>query len=82
MSVQANVRAYQDKYEEVRNHCMCLRIEDDGCVFRVIYPAGDWPQGVGGVQACYGVMRGKTAALEAILDRMERDWKGSFPNAQ
>jgi hypothetical protein len=82
MSVQANVRAYQDKYEEVRGHCMCGRIEDDGVFFRVIYPAGDWPQGVGGVQASYGVRRGKLQALEAILDRMERDWKGSFPNAQ
>lgn len=78
MSVQANIIAMQQSYDAVKAHCMCARIKDDGAYYIVIYPEGDWPDNVGGVQAGY-LITGKKAALDRILDRMERDWKGSFP---
>lgn len=79
MSIQANIQAVQDAYDAVKAHCMCLAIHDDGCVIRVIYPSGDWPQGLDGVQCSYGVTYGKAEALNRILARMEADWLNSFP---
>ena len=77
-TIQENMRAMQKAYDAVKEHCMCARIKDDGAYYVVIYPEGDWPDNVGGVQAGY-LITGKTQALQRILDRMERDWLGSFP---
>lgn len=78
MSIQENIKALQNKYDAVKEHCMCRAIYDDGAYYRVLYPAGDWPDGVEGVQAGY-LITGKLTALTRMLDRMERDWSGSFP---
>lgn len=78
MSIQDNIRKLQEAHEAVRAHCMCARFKDDGAFIVVTYPEGDWPDGVQGVQAGY-LITGKTLALTRILDRMERDWKNSFP---
>lgn len=55
---------------QVRAHPMCLTFEDDGRYFRVIYPAGMYPNGA---QSSYG--DGKAAALTRILNVMERHWR-------
>lgn len=57
----------------VKDHCMCARFEDEGGKYRVIYPEGYFPEGVQVSQAM-----GKAAALEKMLEVLERHWKESF----
>jgi hypothetical protein len=59
---------------EVKNHCMCLKFEDDSQYFRVFYPEGYYPQGV---QINYSLM-GKAVALRKLIEYMEKHWKASF----
>jgi hypothetical protein len=56
---------------------MCLRFEETGTHFRVIYPDGYFPNGVQ-----VDKRLGKIEALERILLAMERHWKESLPNAR
>lgn len=72
-TVKERTHRVNDLIEQVKEHCMCARFEDDGVKFRVIYPEGYFPNGV---QCSQGM--GKAAALEKILDVMERHWKESL----
>lgn len=74
MTIQANIQALQDAYDEVIQHPMCRAIHDDGCMIRVLYPAGFQ---LDGIQCAYGVRNSKTQAYRKILDWMERHWKES-----
>lgn len=65
--------------EKIKAHPMCLRFEQRPCRYRVIYPEGDWPAGIDGLQARTSRSVSHTQALTRLLDRMERDWLGSFP---
>ena len=73
MSIQENIKALQHVYDEVKSHCMCRAIHDDGAYYRVLYPAG---MILDGVQAGY-LITGKKVALDKILAAMERHWKES-----
>lgn len=66
----------------VTEHCMCRALRDDGCSIVVIYPEGDWPDGKEGIHCTYGVWNGqhKAWAFKKLLEQMEKDWLGSFPN--
>jgi hypothetical protein len=64
----------------LKNHPMCGKFEDDGAAFIVYYPAGEWGVVYSGVRASY--RDGKLKALEMLEERMERDWKRSFPAAE
>lgn len=79
MTIKANIKRLDDAYQAVRGHCMCAKLEDDGVYIRVIYPAGDWPNQVQGVQCSYGGQICKAEALERIAARMESDWINSYP---
>lgn len=79
MSIQSNIQRLDELNQAIRNHCMCARISDNGCLIEVIYPSGDWPLGIQGIQASYGVYMGKADAIQKLLDRMESDWLNSFP---
>lgn len=76
MNVQENINALQDTYDQVKAHCMCRAIHDDGAYYRVLYPAG---MILDGVQAGY-LITGKKAALDKILVAMEQHWKASGIN--
>ena len=78
-TVQQNIELLQAAYDRVKGHCMCRAIRDEGCMIVVIYPEGDWPRGIQGVRASYGVKHSKTQALNLIYEQMESDWINSFP---
>lgn len=81
MTIKANIQALQEAEQALRSHCMCARIRDDGVCIEIEYPAGDWPGGIAGVCANYGVHMGKTEAIGKLLARMEKDWLDSYPGA-
>lgn len=75
-----NKAAVTAKLQEVKAHPMCLSFEDTGSSYRVIYPSGDefW---VDGLHATY-LKLGKLAALERLLEVMEKHWLESFPGSK
>lgn len=68
-----NIKAVTDLISEIKNHPMCMKFEDQGSHYQVIYPDGDFR--INGVRASTG--GGKQKALYRILDRMEQDWVAS-----
>lgn len=80
-TIQENIDASVKALEEVKAHPMCGKIEDTGTSFIITYPAGDFGVVYGGILSKYQSC-GKIRALEIALDRMERDWKQSFPGAR
>lgn len=64
-----------DLTAKVREHPMCLRLEDSPQSATVFFPAGDFP--THGIRASYGA--GKAVGLQRMLDAMERIWLESFP---
>lgn len=80
-TIQENIEEVQRAYDEVKAHCMCRAIRDDGCSIVIIYPEGDWPDGKEGIHCTYGVYagQGKAWALKKLLEQMEKDWKESLP---
>jgi hypothetical protein len=73
MSPHQNAKAVADNKAKVQAHCMCARFIEDETHYLVLYPAGYYPDAV---RASKG--QGQAVALERMLGRMERDWKGSF----
>lgn len=74
-TIQDRIDAVERAKQEVRDHPMCLRLEDDGAAFFVIYPCGDFA-----VQGCRSTYRdGKENALLRLLQVMERHWMESYP---
>jgi hypothetical protein len=60
----------------VKDHCMCMKFEDEGDKgkYRVLYPYGyNYP---GGVQVSQAM--GKAKALAIILEKMELHWQESM----
>lgn len=76
MTVQANIKAVQDAYDAVKDHCMCRAIHDNGVIIRVLLPAGYY---LDGVQCSYGVTNTKSEALRRLLAQMEIVWQESVP---
>lgn len=72
-SVQENVALVNKALADVKDHCMCLKFEEDASHFRVIYPCGYFPEGV---QVNKGM--GKAAALNKMLEVMERHFKNNY----
>ena len=68
-NVQENVAMVEEAMQNVLNHCMCAKFEDIGSHYRVIYPEGNYPDGV---QCSKGM--GKRAALQKLAEVMERHW--------
>ncbi len=62
--------------QNVKEHCMCAKFQDDGYSFTVIYPAGDFA--THGARCDYS-RNGKAWALNKLLEVIERHWKESYP---
>lgn len=74
-TIQDRIDAVECAKRKVKAHPMCLRLEDDGAAFLVVYPCGDFA-----VQGCRSNYRdGKEAALLRLLQVMERHWVESYP---
>lgn len=76
MSIQENITKVKIALENVKAHCMCLKLEDDGARFTVIYPNGDFQ--VHGTRVSYRE-NGKLWALNKLLEKMEQHWIESYP---
>lgn len=74
MTIRENIESYQDALTAVKQHCMCVRFEDLGGAYRVLYAPGFR---LDGVQAVYAKV-GKRAALERMLNAMERHWRDEY----
>lgn len=79
MNVQENIQRLKDAEISLNDHCMCAALHDNGSTIRVIYPAGDWPQNLDGIQGSYGRQLSKYELIGKLLTRMESDWLNSFP---
>ena len=81
-SIRENIDAVQAAYDDLKAHCMCRAVRDEGIAFIVIYPDGDWPGGKDGLRCGYGIRsgEGKEWALRRLIERMEQDWLNSFPS--
>lgn len=75
MSVGERVAQVTEAHAAVLAHPMCLRLEDAGGHYLVVFPVGDFP--VHGVRVSKGM--GKAKALNTMLDRIERIWLESYP---
>lgn len=60
----------------IEAHPMCLRLEKLPGVYRVIYPAGDFP--TNGAQARH-TCGGKIVALNRLHAAIEKVWVESYP---
>ena len=70
------VKALKEITEKLEQHPMCFNYEFTGSRVTVFYPDGDFPtHGV----TC-GMHDSKTKNMAVVLERMERDWQGSYPN--
>lgn len=67
--ILANMKQLKKIKEEVLNHCMCAKFEEDEAQFRVIFPPGFYPHGVQVDKAM-----GKAKSLEKIFEFMEKTW--------
>lgn len=72
---QENLALVERARQEVLNHCMCARFSETETHFLVLFPAGDFT--TDGVRASKGM--GQRAALQKMLQIMERTWLESFP---
>jgi hypothetical protein len=75
--IQNRIEKVNIAMNAVKEHCMCLKIIDDGKYFIVIYPIGDFE--TDGCRCDYSY-KGKTWALEKLIEVMERHWKNSYPS--
>lgn len=81
MTVKENISLLNEMKEAVTGHCMAAKVEDDGSVLRITYPAGEWSYGIQGIQVVYDGNMSKYQAYSKALVRMEHDWMNSFPGA-
>lgn len=70
--VLENIAAYNSAKNDVREHCMCLRMQEEGSKIIVIYPYGDFP--VNGIR-----VDNSAAGLKLALIKMEQHWTESYP---
>ena len=75
MSIIDNINKINNLKKELSNHPMCLKIEESGTHFVVIYPEGMYPNGV---RVSLGM--GKIRALERLLQVVERHWNDNCVN--
>jgi len=73
--IKENIKQAADAKAAVLAHCMCLKYEETGTHYRVIYPDGYYPNGVQ-----VDKRLGKKEGHERLLAAMERHWKESFPS--
>ncbi len=73
MSIQQNIKDLAAKLAEVKSHCMCVSVTDNGSAFLILYPPG---MIIDGARATYKEC-GKIVALDRLLVVMERHWKQS-----
>ena len=71
-NVIENTAMVEQAMQNILNHCMCLRFEEDATHYRVFYPEDMYPNGV---QCSKGM--GKRAALQKMLEVMERHWQSN-----
>jgi hypothetical protein len=73
MSIVQNVEKFNELYEKVRKHHMCLSFYDSGSKYTVYYPAGM-------IYHAYRVSyleMGKIKGLQVLLDKMDLHWSES-----
>lgn len=63
--------------QQILDHPMCGRLIEGSDMYRVIYPAGDFP--VDGLQSVVRRGEGKAIALSKLLPVMDRHWLQSYP---
>lgn len=74
MSIQNNIKKLETALTTVKSHCMCLELIETKNVYFVYLPEGF---SLGAIQCSKQL--GKIQALTKILNRMELEWKNSFP---
>lgn len=74
--IQQNLDELARLRQQVLNHPMCFRLEEDTGSTRVLveYPAGDFS--CGGIQTS---QHSKAASFKLILEKLEAEWQGSLP---
>lgn len=76
-NVQENISILNDLLKQVKDHCMCYRLVDEGSHFMVYYNPYE-TFCVDGVRVSYRY-QSKASALRKLLEVMEDHWKSSFP---